>query len=89
MPVELGQFDYQFTGDEANQTFLEPVFFDNDLRSQFRVMPNVVTKKKMNFVQAMENLVRKYAGCGFNPVGSLSIYDRTIEVEKMKVDAEM
>lgn len=87
--TEQSQFQVQFTGDEANQIFLEPVFFDDSLRSQWRVMPNVTTKKKMAFVQALENIVRKYAGCGFNPIGEVKIYDRYIDVEKAKVDLEM
>jgi hypothetical protein len=90
MPTtEMGQFQVNFIGDEANELFLEPIFFDDDLRSQWRVMPNVVTKKKMGFVQQMENVVRKYAGCGFNPIGEVIVYDRSIETEKAKVDLEV
>jgi len=87
--VEISQLDVSFRGTEANNIFLEPVFFDDDLRGQFRVLGNVANKKKMVFVQDLENIVRKYSGCGFNPVGSVDIYQRTIDVEKMKVDLEM
>lgn len=87
--TEYGQFQVNFVGDEANELFLEPVFFDDDIRSQWRVMGNVVTKKKMAFVQALENVVRKYAGCGFNPLGEVKVYDRSIEVERAKVDMEI
>jgi hypothetical protein len=87
--VEISQLDVSFRGTEANNIFLEPVFFDDDLRGQFRVLGNVANKKKMVFVQQLENIVRKYSGCGFNPVGSADIYQRTIDVEKMKVDLEM
>jgi hypothetical protein len=87
--VEISQLDVSFRGTEANNIFLEPVFFDDDLRGQFRVLGNVANKKKMVFVQQLENIVRKYSGCGFNPVGSVDIYQRTIDVEKMKVDLEM
>jgi hypothetical protein len=87
--TEYGQFQVNFVGDEANELFLEPVFFDDDITSQWRVMPNVVHKKKMAFVQSLENIVRKYAGCGFNPLGEVQVYDRTIEVERAKVDLEM
>ena len=86
--AELSQLDVSFRGTEANNIFLEPVFFDDDLRGQFRILGNVANKKKMVFVQQLENIVRKYSGCGFNPVGSVSIYDRTIDVEKMKVDLD-
>jgi hypothetical protein len=87
--VEISQLDVSFRGTEANNIFLEPVFFDDDLRGQFRVLGNVANKKKMIFVQQLENIVRKYSGCGFNPVGAVDIYQRTIDVEKMKVDLEM
>jgi len=87
--VEISQLDVSFRGTEANNIFLEPVFFDDNLRGQFRVLGNVANKKKMVFVQQLENIVRKYSGCGFNPVGSVDIYQRTIDVEKMKVDLEM
>jgi hypothetical protein len=87
--VEISQLDVSFRGTEANNIFLEPVFFDDDLRGQFRVLGNVANKKKMVFVQQLENIVRKYSGCGFNPVGAVDIYQRTIDVEKMKVDLEM
>ena len=87
--VEISQLDVSFRGTEANNIFLEPVFFDDNLRGQFRVLGNVANKKKMVFVQELENIVRKYSGCGFNPVGSVDIYQRTIDVEKMKVDLEI
>ena len=43
--VEFSQLDVSFRGTEANNIFLEPVFFDDDLRSQFRVLGNVANKK--------------------------------------------
>jgi hypothetical protein len=90
MPItEYGQFQVNFVGDEANELFLEPVFFDDEITNQFRVMPNVVTKKKMGFVQALENVVRKYSGCGFAPLGEVKAYDRSVEVEKARVDLEI
>jgi hypothetical protein len=76
-------------GTEANKLFLEPIFFDADTLNEFRVMGNVVNKKKIGFVRPLENIIRKYTGCGFNPVGSLSIYEREIEVNKMRVDLEL
>ena len=69
--------------------FLEPVFFDTDNTNEFRMMGNVSNKKKMGFIQAMENIVRRYSGCGFNPIGSLDIYDREIEVFHLKADVEL
>ena len=78
-----------FRGTEASTLFLEPVFFDDDTTGEFRVMGNVPNKKKMGFIQSLEKIVRRYSGCGFNPVGSLDIYEREIEVFKQKVDLEL
>jgi hypothetical protein len=87
--VELGELDVRFVGTEANKLFLEPIFFDADTLNEFRVMGNVVNKKKIGFIRPLENIIRKYTGCGFNPVGSLSIYEREIEVNKMRIDLEL
>lgn len=87
--TELGQFAVSYRGDLANEILLEPVFFDTEVRNSFRVMPNVTNRRKMQFVEKLENVVRKYTGCGFTPVGSLSVYDRVIEVERMKIDMKM
>lgn len=87
--VEQGQFSVSYTGDLANEIFLEPVFFDDELRTSYRIMPNVTSRRKMQFAQALEKIVRKYAGCGFTPVGALTVYDREIEVNKMKIDMEL
>ncbi len=87
--VETGSFDVNFRGREASTMFLEPVFFDTDNTNEFRMMGNVSNKKKMGFIQAMENIVRRYSGCGFNPIGSLDIYDREIEVFHLKADVEL
>lgn len=90
MPTtQLGQFDVTYNGIEANQIFLEPVFFDDDLLSSYRVMPNVVTRRKMQFAEKLEKIVRKKLGCGFTPVGGLRIYDRYVEVEPMKINLEL
>jgi hypothetical protein len=85
----LGQFEVDFQGTEASQMFLEPVFMDESIRSQFRIMPNVPNKKKMGFVSQLENIVRKYTGCGFTPIGQLNIYEREIDVTKASADIEL
>lgn len=87
--TELGQFAVSYRGDLANEILLEPVFFDTEVRNSFRVMPNVTNRRKMQFVEKLENVVRKYTGCGFTPVGNMSVYDRVIEVERMKIDMKM
>lgn len=85
--TELQQFNVSFRGDTATQLFFEPVFKGNGLLSgDYRFMYDVRNKRKLTFVGELEKIVRKYAGCGFNPVGSLEVYDRYVEVNKMKAD---
>lgn len=89
MPVDIRTLDVTFRGEEANTIFLEPVYMDEDVRSQFRVIPNVVSKKKLAYVQELEKIVRSYTGCGFTPVGGFRLYDRWLEVDKAKADVAM
>ena len=77
-----------YEGIEANQIFFEPIWMDMLNLQDFRVMPNVVNKKKMQFVGKLEKIVQKKTGCGFHPSGKLGVYDRTVEVEEITVMLE-
>jgi len=79
----------QFVGDSANEIIFDPVFMDDEMLSSYRLMPNVVSKKRIGFVEKLEKIVRKYSGCGFTPVGNLRTYERFVTVEKAKVDTEI
>ena len=82
----LESLNVSYQGDTANTLFYEPMFMDQDLLSQFRVIPNVTSKRKLAFVQELEKVVRNYTGCGFAPAGSTKMYDRWVEVDRCKVD---
>lgn len=86
MPLELREFSLNMMGEEANILFTEPIFSDVDLTQNFRVIPNVISKKKIAFAQELEKIVRTYSGCGFMPLGSARLYERWIEVDRAKVD---
>ena len=87
--IDIQEFDVRFMGEEASTLFVEPIFTDDDIVSDFRVIPNVTTKKKLAFITEMEKIVRRYSGCGFNPVPGFKLYDRFIEVDRAKADVEM
>jgi len=89
MPTIVREQSLTVTGIEANQLFFEPVFQDILDMGFFRIMPNVVNKRKMAFVGQMEKIIQKKTGCGFKPFGNVSIYDRTIEVDEIKVNIEV
>jgi hypothetical protein len=87
MTVEQ-QLNINFTGIEANTLFFEPIYQDPDVRADFRIISNVTTKRKLAFVQELEKVVRQYSGCGFTPAGNAKIYERTLQVDKVKVNLE-
>lgn len=85
MPTLERALNIRLEGTEANTLFFEPVYMEKDLLSSFRVMPNVTSKRKMAFVGALEKIVKRYSGCGFQPKGNTSIYERWIEVDHAEV----
>lgn len=87
--VDIRQIDVTFRGEEASTMFIEPVYMDDDLRQNFRVIPNVVSKKKLAFAQELEKIVRSYSGCGFAPVNGFKVYERWVEVDRAKADVVM
>lgn len=75
-----------FTKSETFDLFFEPIWKDIQAQENFRVMPNVVSKKKMGFVQKLEKIIQKRVGCGFTPKGKVGVYTREIEVDSFKVN---
>ena len=88
MPTIQRTASVSYKGIEATEIFFEPIFKDLLELGNFRVMPNVVNKKKMQFIGQMEKIVQKKTGCGFHPSGKLGIYDRTIEVDEVTIMIE-
>ena len=86
MAVDMRSISVDLRGSEASEIFLEPVYTDPSIMQQFRIMPTVVSKKKMLFVEDLEKIVRRYAGCGFKPVGNFNIYERFVSVEKAEAN---
>ena len=89
MATEQGQVSINFKGDRADTVFYEPLFTGLEAQGLFRVMTNVNRKKNIGFIGHMDKLLQKDTGCGFNPKGDLSIYQRTIETDRVKVDMTM
>lgn len=78
-----------YEGIEANDLFFEPFWMDMSNLGDFRIMPNVVSKKKMQFVERLEKIIKKKTGCGFDPSGKVGVYERTVEVEEVKAELEI
>ncbi len=71
---------------KATTIFFEPVWKDMITQGNFRVMANVTSKKKIGYVQQLENIIQKATGCGFTPKGQVGVYTREIEVDQFKVN---
>jgi hypothetical protein len=71
---------------EATRLIYQPIFKDLIGLGYFRVMPNVVNKKRIQYIDKLEGIVQKANGCGFTPKGATSIYNRTVEVNDSKVE---
>src|SRR5690606_16200166 len=87
--VDIRQIDDTFRGEEDSRMFIDPVCMDDDLRQPFRVIPDVVSKKKLAFAQELEKIVRSYSGCGFAPINGFRAYERWVEVDRAKADVAM
>ena len=88
MATEQGNLSIDFKGDRADTVFLKPLFLGMEESGMFRVMTNVVHKKKVGFAGYLDNILQANTGCGFTPTGNLDMYERTVEVEKIKVNLE-
>ena len=87
MTIE-NQLAINLRGTEANTLFFEPIYQDADVRSEFRIISNVTNQRKLAFVQELEKIVRAHTGCGFTPAGNAKIYERTLTVDRVKVNLE-
>jgi hypothetical protein len=86
---ETGQFPINLIGDQAQTLLLKPVFFDAEIEELFDVMVFVNKKQKIGYVGLLENILATANGCGWNPKGNMSIFDRCIETELVKGDVEL
>jgi len=75
-------------GVQANKIFLDPVFQDAEITTMFRVIPNVIYRQKMLHAGEMDEILRLKTGCGFKPVGGMSIYERCIETYDITADTQ-
>lgn len=89
MPTTVtGQVGVNLQGVQADQIFLKPVFMDEAVQNIMRVMPNVVYRKKMLFAGQLDDILRQKTGCGFKPVGNMTISERCVETTLVKADTE-
>lgn len=85
----LFNINYEWNGQEADEIFAKPVFTDPELLKQFRVVPNVKSKKRLAVDSILQKVLKKKAGCGRTPSGEvINISQVDLEVTRVGVDLE-
>ena len=86
---EAGQFRIGLVGTQAQEMLFKPVFFDAEIEDIFETMVLVNNKQQIGYVGAMEDIMQLAGGCGWTPKGNLSLFERCIEVDEIKVNLEL
>lgn len=89
MTTDLKEFSVSYAGSEANTIFMEPVFMDEDILNSFRVVPNVVNKKKLQFADHMEKILQRHVSCAPSPKGKFNVYGREVSTERIRFNVEL
>lgn len=84
----VDSFNINLQGTQASQLFLEPIFKSDAIDTNFMVMGNVTSgSKKIKYHAIVENIIKKYTGCGFQ--GSAApdfLTDKTVYVKTLAAD---
>jgi hypothetical protein len=86
---EAGQFRIDLRGEEAQELLFKPVFFDASVEDIFDIMVLVNKKQNIGYVGQMENIMQLSNSCGWTPKGAVSIFERCIDTEEIKVNLEL
>jgi len=74
---------------ETNTLFYEPIFMEMYQSDIFKIMLNVKNTAKFGFIRPLERILQAKTGCGFTPIGSMSVYDREVQVYPFKINVEL
>lgn len=77
-----------FNGIETAETFITPALMGQNLFDAYRVMPNVVTKKQLNYRGRASKITRLMTACGFTAKGGVTLTDKTINVEPIEAQGK-
>lgn len=86
---EAGQFRVNLIGTQAQEMLFKPVFFDAEIEDLFDVMVLVNKKQNIGYVGQMEDIMQLANGCGWTPKGNLSLFERCIDTQEVKVNLEL
>lgn len=83
-------FSHTYNGQEfLSELFYTPEEDSDNIFANYRVMGDIKTKRNIYLPGALQKVLKKSTTCGFSATAdSLSITDKTIDVEKLKVNLE-
>lgn len=86
--VLVENLDYTYNGKESTDLFFKPSVSSPQF-SMFRIMDDVQSKKQLNLVGNLRNIVQKYDTCDRpDPSSGIDITNRTLEVTELEVFLE-
>lgn len=86
--VLVENLNYTYNGKESTDLFFKPSVMTPEF-SIFRIMDDIQSKKQLNLVGNLRNIVQKYEGCARPTASSgLDITNRTLEVTELEVFLE-
>lgn len=84
--VLIQNLNYTYNGKESTDLFFKPSVMTPDFKQLFRVIDDVQSKKQLNLVGNLSNIVKKYTTCDRPALGDgINITNRTLEVTPLQV----
>jgi hypothetical protein len=82
-------FNINLQGTQASTVFLDPVFKSDAITTNFMVMGNVTGgSKKIKYHAVVENILKKYTGCGFQANEATDFTEKEVYLKKMAADLQ-
>lgn len=87
--ILVQNLNYTYNGKESTELFFKPSVMTPDFKQLFRVIDDIQSKKQLNLVGNLRNIVQKYDGCARpEPSAGIDITNRTLEVTELEVFLE-
>lgn len=87
--TEAQSFNIDLKGTQASTLFLDPVFKSDNIASNFYVMGNVTGgSKEIKYHAIVENILKKYTGCGFQANEATDFTKKTVYLKKLAADLQ-
>ena len=83
----VDSFNINLQGTQASQLFLDPIFKSDAIDTNFMVMGNVTSgSKKIKYHAIIENILKKYTGCGFQGSAPADFTEKTVYLKTLAAD---